>query len=205
MLMINDFIKECYENAKAHGWHDKPRTLGETLALIHSEWSEALEEYRSGNPLVYCEANPKCEFIRDAAGEKNCRICQNCGFGHLLHGEMKKPEGQLTELVDGIIRIFDFIGEMGMHPDADTIDDVIQEWFMTTAWEFDEDAEEFTLKRFPEIIAELHRLTAKRHLMCAVSLAMYYIKKNGGDVEELLKAKHRYNKTRGYRHGNKIV
>ena len=42
--MLNELAKEIHENAKAHGWWEKNRTLPEVLALCHSELSEALEE-----------------------------------------------------------------------------------------------------------------------------------------------------------------
>ena len=31
---------------RTHGWYDEERTFGEGIALLHSEVSEALEEYR---------------------------------------------------------------------------------------------------------------------------------------------------------------
>ncbi len=40
---------QIHENAKAHGWWDNERPIPETLCLIHSEVSEALEAYRNGD------------------------------------------------------------------------------------------------------------------------------------------------------------
>lgn len=37
---------KCHENAKEHGFWDKPRNDGECIALMHSELSEAFEELR---------------------------------------------------------------------------------------------------------------------------------------------------------------
>lgn len=39
-----------HNNAVEKGFHDKPRSEGDDIALMHSELSEALEAIRHGNP-----------------------------------------------------------------------------------------------------------------------------------------------------------
>jgi hypothetical protein len=76
---LRDYQKEAHRIATEHGfWEGPERNVGEQLALIHSEISEALEEYRSGRPLT-----------------------------EVTYRADNKPEGFAIELADTLIRIFD--------------------------------------------------------------------------------------------------
>ena len=46
-MTVNEFAKEVHENAVTHGWWETARSFPEVAALIHSEVSEALEEWLS--------------------------------------------------------------------------------------------------------------------------------------------------------------
>lgn len=58
---LNALAQEIHENAKEHGWWESERNFGEIIALCHSELSEALEEERAGNPVVWHGENGKPE------------------------------------------------------------------------------------------------------------------------------------------------
>jgi NTP pyrophosphatase (non-canonical NTP hydrolase) len=43
---ISKLCEEAFETAKSKGWHDKPRSFGEFISLVHAEVSKALEADR---------------------------------------------------------------------------------------------------------------------------------------------------------------
>ena len=85
-LTINKLITESHATAKSKGWWDEEINIGEKVALMHSELSEALEEYRSH-------------------GEKKLYKRESDG----------KPEGFIFELADTIIRIADLCGKLDLN------------------------------------------------------------------------------------------
>ena len=48
---LQDLITDIHDNARAKGWWDEIRNVGEAIALMHSELSEALEAARAGFPV----------------------------------------------------------------------------------------------------------------------------------------------------------
>jgi len=123
--MLNKLAKEVHQNAVDHGWWEKEREFGSLIALMHSELSEALEEYRNSTkdriralPIYY------------SGGGYVATVPTEC---------CKKPEGIATELADCIIRILDYCGYVNI------------------------------------------------------------------DIEEAIRIKHEYNKSRPYRHGGKQI
>lgn len=86
MITFGQLIKDVHKNAKDHGWWDEQRSTSEIYALIHSEISEAVEEFRNGNAIDY-----------------------------VYYREDGKPEGIAVELADVIIRIFDLWGKFDTH------------------------------------------------------------------------------------------
>lgn len=110
---IKSLIEESHRIATEKGWNpnNEPRPIPELLVLIHSEVSEALEEYRKGHAIktIY------------------------------YTGVDDKPEGFPVEIADVVIRIADLCGQYSI------------------------------------------------------------------DLEDAIRIKTKYNKTRSFRHGNKVI
>ena len=114
MKSFAQYQQEIYEINLANGWFDGDRTVGDDIALLHSEVSEAFEAFRS-------------DGLEDMTASEG------------KDGRPPKPEGFGSELADVLVRLLD---------------------------------------------------TCQR---------------TGIDLESELERKIAYNKTRGYRHGNKRV
>lgn len=91
---VQEWQYEIHQLAKDKGWHEEKRNIGEMLALIHSELSEALEEYREFPASALYTEEPRYVV---------CRI-----------DEKQKPLGFGIELADAVIRIFDMCELLGI-------------------------------------------------------------------------------------------
>lgn len=192
MFDLNEFAKEIHQNAVAHGWWEGERSADEIIALIHSEWSEALEEYRAGRPLVWhkCPYNSgMCETQEVHQGDFDCRSCTP---------DKRKPEGIAVELIDGCIRILDYLAYEEAYEKINSV--MLYDAFTKNEWE-----------TFPSLITLLHRNTdlddnnyRYRRLIYAMTIVFWWVRDAGCDPIAIMKEKHEYNKTRPYKHGGKV-
>jgi len=153
MVYLNDLARVIHRNACDHGWWGdlsdytrgpatpgetvappNARNFGEILALIHSEVSEALEEYRDGRlptethykwsvkpgqvPFQYTMMSGGKWLVKTPFGGD--QELTQVEFENLLraHKVPLKPEGVPSEFADIIIRVLDACAAYGIDIDA---------------------------------------------------------------------------------------
>ena len=182
-MVLSELQREAHAIAKEHGWWDQERTFGDLIALVHSELSEALEEYRGKHIWA------------------DWRQLQTYPNG--------RPRGVASELADVVIRVADMAEWYGWDLDAVSIPEP-EEWMefsppksfgdwiglchihasdaLVKAW--------IPPERFqtPSVSLNLVIRTVQR-------MAAHY----GIDLGAAIEAKMEYNRTRSYRHGGKAL
>lgn len=182
---------EIHENAVAHGWWEESRSFGEICALIHSELSEALEEYRDGKPDVY--------------------IVGEHGITPITPGEWEgeKPEGVAVELADAVIRILDYMGEAGIAYMEEAND-----LFRAQPTENSRFGNFLALCHSDVADAFMRSKSLSYYdstagVAAALSVCIRRIEvwceAKGLDLAQIMAIKHQYNKGRPYRHGGKRI
>jgi NTP pyrophosphatase (non-canonical NTP hydrolase) len=100
-LGISALARAVHTTAVEHGWWENERNMGEMIALMHSELSEALEAHRNNDPVLYYQLAEAPGFVGPQRWE---------GPPNLITAEGEKwgkPEGIASEFADVIIRILD--------------------------------------------------------------------------------------------------
>ncbi len=200
---LNEFAQKVHQNAKDHGWWDEDRNPAEVAALIHSELSEALEEYRADRPMLWYACteteqeeicNPEDEF--DCLNARTRFTCPHRG---------KKPEGIAVELADCVIRIMDYAAKKNI--------------YLTTGADT-RTVNHFYSDKLPDLIAGLHYNVSLAFMSpwgnyvrdpnttgamfnIVIALIFKWIREHGADPEQIVEQKHNYNLTRQYKHGGK--
>lgn len=92
------------------GWRasdSEPRNVGELIALLHSEVSEAFEAYRNDEPPLWYEYAAGRRSNQPSLPEHDVYLGDTNPDGIVLG----KPQGIASELADVIIRVLDMADE----------------------------------------------------------------------------------------------
>lgn len=170
-----NLCKDIHENAVNHGWWETERPRDETYAMIHSEVSEALDEYRNAKEMVYFDGD-KPEGIAVELMDMVIRI-----IDYLQHDKAAVLEYRSIDQI------------LGRCPFACQID-----FTMTRLVAYLHQNISMAFMN----VGDKHN--EQRLLINAISAAMNWCDANGADPISVIETKHAYNITRPYRHGGKI-
>jgi NTP pyrophosphatase (non-canonical NTP hydrolase) len=104
VLSLNQLRNWAHSTSKNHGFHDPSPTVGESVALMHSELSELLEDHRKGrepNEVFYVRKVDVTLLVGMTKVEIECNRDDSDA----------KLSGIPSELADCIIRCLDFAGQ----------------------------------------------------------------------------------------------
>lgn len=205
MKELNALRDEVFAINKANGWHDEKRAFGELIALVHSEVSEALEDYRNGKAIneVWYEYKRKELF-----GEEFHEILISDEPTELgMYGEivvLGKPCGIPSELADIVIRILDICGLYGWNLDnlsGQPNELMIAQNFGTNLTIMHMHLSDAFRNR------EIDRDSdaAAVELLNTICIVEEMCKREEIDLDKIIREKLEYNKTRGYKHGGKVI
>ena len=103
-MTINELIQVAHADAKAKGWWDEERNIGEALMLIVSECGEALEAHRNGRMGDLQQFDARYP-------ERNCQLSEEASlslFRSTFEDYIK--DSFFDKLADIVIRIADLAG-----------------------------------------------------------------------------------------------
>lgn len=101
MKTIKEMQHEVWVNNVAHGWFEGDRSVGDDVALLHTEVSEMYEAYRKTG-------------LDDATEDY---VTARDGFGQEIATFQHKPEGFGSEAADVFIRLLDTCERHGVDLD----------------------------------------------------------------------------------------
>jgi hypothetical protein len=198
--------------SRSKGWvkDGDPRPFHTTISLMHSELSEALEEYRDHKPLneIYYTVKTKNDAGDIVTGK--CAKDQlpavkalDSKYGRGTEFIDAKPEGIPIELADLVIRICQRVGTDG---DAARLDLCCTE---LGAGPLYADFELFLAERHLDLsnayVQQKKKEMVLRNLANCINQTFDFCKFHNIDLWAAIDEKEAYNRTRSERHGGKKI
>ena len=174
-MTIREWRRKVWATNEAKGWHERPRTWREIRALVVSELSEALEEYRAGRMENWL--NP------------------NRGF---------KPEGFFVEIADAAIRLLDWAQTLGLEWDGDDEQFVLQ-GHVDVPHGFLKMNPAEQIDVVTAILHDDGQFEDDSLVWLGLSACFALANAHERDLFDHIDLKHAYNETRPYRHGGKAA
>ena len=187
------FAETIHQTAVEHGWWEKQRSIAECVELIHCELSEASEGYREHNPPSVKAVG--FTQIEEELGDVLIRLL-DMAYGHgwsnwnAVDNILGTSIGGMND--DGVM----WSGDMAQ--DFALIGGILIE-NATTVTSYLEDT-----KAMRDLIAFAENDLNALVFTCLLSLAGISVKHNHRVIEAAI-CKAEYNKSRPYRHGNKVA
>ena len=192
-MNVDEMVQESHSRSTRKGWWTTPedREIPAKLALVHSEFSEALEEYRRGRMEIWFNG---VESPKDRAEWPNF-----VSAGH-------KPEGFVVEIADALIRICDISGWLEV-PLADRVAEARR---ILGAHPFRGVGTEVAwLHNGISVALEAHRAGVYGDLWIAFGATFgaceFLCSELGLDLDEAIRLKQLFNETRAIRHGGRVI
>jgi len=191
---LDKLVKQVHKLAVDKGWWDDgaSRNTAAMFALMHSEVSEALEEYRNGQSVFYIkDGKPEgigieladvCIRIMDYLGSRSSSFERVYLLVHALHRK-RWIEGRDARHLETFPMCV-----MMLH---NSIQDAFHALNNTD----------------PEDQADVYQSyeEAKKKMLGIVAFIDVWFEQSGLSLEEAIKEKHKYNETRPIRHGGKVI
>lgn len=176
-----ELMKTVHATAVEKGWWENPPSTETIICLIHTEISEAFEEFRKWG------LDPKRFIYHSTSGMVGSKTYS------------RKPEGIAVELADVVIRLMDWCEAEGVE----------LRWHNSRSIQ----ARVSEYADFAKTINTLHYFLSdrmvyggkpsKRACQCVVDWVIALAKHFAIPLEDAVRAKIEYNKTRDHKHGGK--
>lgn len=188
-------VADVYATNELNGWFDADRTWGDTIALLHSEVSEALEAFRDYK-------------LEDATGPGEALWEEDHMGNNTIPAGHKpaKPEGVGSELADVLIRALDTCYRQNINPDRAKATAPASGFSGAGLGESFGDACTYLHARITWLAIAAGTAFSVEQQMGQLLLALDRVAdKFGVDLRMEYERKLAFNRTRGYRHGGRSL